>query len=379
MRFWFGRKSAPETMTCAYAPPAWLAGGSEEGFVRGYEAQLGEVYRHNPVGLRAVRLVAGAIGGLTVEAEQTEAAKLAKPVLEGVGAALLLHGNAYVQLIADSHGNPRELALLRPERVSIATDERGQPCAYVYRIRGKAVRIAARDALHRRQVAHVRALNPADDHLGLGCLDAAIGAASVHNRASRWNKALLDNAARPSGALSYEPSDGSNLSGEQFDRLKAELAEQFAGAMTAPSPPEDNPGLPGNRGLLYSADNSHFFKTGGGTFDASSLCLTINASGLNMEAGKVGGDQIVGPRGAAVANATDAASAITQLNALLARCRAHGLIASRFVQAILTGVGFEDQVAHVGAAFEVGEFGNGAFMPLHAANVLEASFAEGVG
>jgi HK97 family phage portal protein len=120
--------------------------------------------------------------------------------------------------------------------VSIACDERGQAAAYVYRLGGKAVRIAARDALRRRQVAHIRALNPGDDHLGLGCLDAAIAAASIHNRASRWNKALLDNAARPSGALSYEPGDGANLSGEQFDRLKAELAEQFAGATNAGRP-----------------------------------------------------------------------------------------------------------------------------------------------
>ena len=61
-----------------------------------------------------MRLVAGAIGGLAVEAENDEAARLAKGVLEGIGAALLLHGNAYVQLIADSHGAPKELALLGP-------------------------------------------------------------------------------------------------------------------------------------------------------------------------------------------------------------------------------------------------------------------------
>jgi HK97 family phage portal protein len=233
---WFGRKSAPEVMACAYAPPPWLAGACDEGFARSYESQVREVYRDNPVGLRSVRLVAGAIGGLTVEAEQPEAVQLAKGVLEGVGAALLLHGNAFVQLIADSHGAPKELALLRPERVSVACDENGHAAAYVYRLGGRAVRIAAKDALHRQQVAHIRALNPADDHLGLGCLDAAIAAASIHNRASRWNKALLDNAARPSGALSYEPADGSNLSGEQFDRLKAELAEQFAGVMNAGRP-----------------------------------------------------------------------------------------------------------------------------------------------
>ena len=236
---WFGRKGAPEMMACGYSPPPWLRGGeSEGGFVRGYEAQLHEVYRSNPVGLRAVRLVAGAIGGLTVEAESEEAERLAngRGLLEGIAAALLLHGNAFVQLIADSHGAPRELALLRPERVSIATDERGHAAAYVYRAGGRAVRIAARDALHRRQLAHVKGLNPADDHVGLGCLEAACPAASIHNRASRWNKALLDNAARPSGALTYEASDGASLSGEQFDRLKQELGEQFAGAGNAGRP-----------------------------------------------------------------------------------------------------------------------------------------------
>lgn len=43
---------------------------------------------------------------------------------------------------------------------------------------------------------------------------------------------------------------------------------------------------------------------------------------------KVDGTQVVGNQGAAVADATDAASAITQLNALLARLRTHGLIAT---------------------------------------------------
>ena len=63
-----------------------------------------------------------------------------------------------------------------------------------------------------------------------------MAAASVHNRASRWNKALLDNAARPSGALVYQPADGSSLSGEQFDRLRSELSEQFAGSANAGRP-----------------------------------------------------------------------------------------------------------------------------------------------
>jgi len=58
----------------------------------------------------------------------------------------------------------------------------------------------------------------------------------VHNRAARWNKALLDNGARPSGALSYEPADGSVLSAEQFKRLKDELANEFSGSGNAGRP-----------------------------------------------------------------------------------------------------------------------------------------------
>lgn len=46
------------------------------------------------------------------------------------------------------------------------------------------------------------------------------------------------------------------------------------------------------------------------------------------ESYRVDGVKVIGNQGAAVADATDAASVITQLNALLDRCRAHGLIAT---------------------------------------------------
>src|SRR3954462_1629249 len=67
-------------------------------------------------------------------------------------------------------------------------------------------------------------------------MEGPIAAASVHNRASRWNKALLDNAARPSGALSYETPDGSVMSADQFQRLKEELTSEFSGAGNAGRP-----------------------------------------------------------------------------------------------------------------------------------------------
>ena len=60
----------------------------------------------------------------------------------------------------------------------------------------------------------------------------------------------------------------------------------------------------------------------------STTKLRIDTYGINVSGVvQVNGTQVLGARGAAVADATDAATAITQLNALLARCRTHGLIA----------------------------------------------------
>jgi HK97 family phage portal protein len=238
MGWWFGRKAAPDDLRPFV--PEWLGAGQEEGFARAYDAQFDEVYRRNPVGQRAVRLICGMLGSLPVYSLEgpegaTELVR-ADGLLETVSASVLLHGNAYVQLIANDANEPAELNLLRPERVSAASDERGWPVAYLYRAGGRSLRIARRDALERQQIAHVRSLHPRDDHYGMGCLEAAIAAATIHNKASRWNKALLDNAARPSGALLYEPVDGSVLSADQFKRLKQELATEFSGSANAGRP-----------------------------------------------------------------------------------------------------------------------------------------------
>lgn len=238
MGWWFGRKAAPEPSRPLV--PGWLSATDGEGFVRSYAAQFDEVYRNNPVGQRAVRLESGLLGALTVySADGDEAAArlvASDGLMEGIGAELLLHGNAYVQMLADADETPRELVMLRPERVSVETDSQGWPIAYGYRAGGRSSRLARADGLGRRLIAHIRSLHPRDDHYGLGCLDAAIAAASVHNRASRWNKGLLDNAARPSGALSYDSGDGALLSAEQFERLKTELEREFSGSSNAGRP-----------------------------------------------------------------------------------------------------------------------------------------------
>jgi HK97 family phage portal protein len=78
--------------------------------------------------------------------------------------------------------------------------------------------------------------HPLDDHYGFAPIEAAAFALDIHNAAGQWNKALLDNSARPSGALVYSAKDGGNLSIEQYERLKAELENGFSGATRAGRP-----------------------------------------------------------------------------------------------------------------------------------------------
>jgi HK97 family phage portal protein len=64
-------------------------------------------------------------------------------------------------------------------------------------------------------------------------MEAAAIALDIHNAAGAWNKALLDNAARPSGALVVA---GSTLTEAQFDRLKEELEQNYGGSGNAGRP-----------------------------------------------------------------------------------------------------------------------------------------------
>lgn len=87
-----------------------------------------------------------------------------------------------------------------------------------------------------------------------------------------------------------------------------------------------NLGIVNNVGAIqYGATSQHQFVVSG------TLYGTVNTTGFLLPSGAAlynNSIKVVGAQGAAVADATDAASAITQLNALLARCRAHGLIAT---------------------------------------------------
>ena len=244
---WFGWKAGRDGSRPVLSHAGVASVGAWQGRVwsgglgaQGYEAQVRDGYCRNAIAQRAVRLVAEAVGNAALVASDPALAALAtarsggQSLIETVAAQLLLHGNAFIQVLRDAEGGVAELFALRPERVAIEPDASGWPAAYRYTVAGATTRLGADPV--RPAVIHLKAFHPLDDHYGLGCLGAAAGAIAIHNAASTWNKALLDNAARPSGALVYDPGDGSALSAEQFARLRAEMEAGFQGAGNAGRP-----------------------------------------------------------------------------------------------------------------------------------------------
>jgi len=207
-----------------------------------YRAAVLRAFLENPVAQRAVRLVAegAARAPLLLVAPElaklVQAASAGQPLLETLAAQLLLHGNAYVQILKDGAGWPVELFALRPERVSVVPGADGWPASYSYRVGEKCLSIPLEDEDGWPCLIHIRAFHPADDHYGAGCLAAAEQAVAIHNAAAQWNRSLLENAARPSGALVMEGGDAGLLTPEQFERLKDELAAGFSGQARAGRP-----------------------------------------------------------------------------------------------------------------------------------------------
>ena len=219
---------------------------------RDFSALSREGYQKNAVVFRCVRLIAEAAAsvplcvrrGETCEAGDPAAALLSKghpgtsaeEVMEQFYGLLQLSGNGYLEA-ALVDGVPAALYALRPDRVKTQLSKSGWPSGYEYEAGGYKRSLPIDLATGRCAVFHARIFNPLEDTHGHSPLSAAASAVDIHNAGGRWTKALLDNAARPSGALIYKGASGTErLTDEQFDRLKTELEGAHSGAKNAGRP-----------------------------------------------------------------------------------------------------------------------------------------------
>lgn len=156
----------------------------------------------------------------------------------------LVGGNAYI------YGNgidpkaakgkpPSELQVLNPAHVKVEAGRGLFPEYYEYRPdAATAIKYPVDFISGKSAVLQLKTFNPLSAWYGLSPMVAAALGIDIYTGSQRWNKKLLDNDARPSGALTAKDADGkpATLSDEQYKRLQETIDQTFSGAYNAGRP-----------------------------------------------------------------------------------------------------------------------------------------------
>ncbi len=214
-----------------------------------YEAFAREAYGTNVVAFQSINRIGDAVASVKLgiyrgETELTDhplARLLARPnPLQSYGdymrakvGYLMIAGNGYEERLMVGK-DIRELYQLRPDRMKIIPSTRGVPAAYEYTMGQNKVKWDVDPRTLACDLRHLKMFNPLSDWYGMSPVQPGAHAIDQNNEAMTWMQALLQNSARPSGALTVK--DGGSLSDENFNRLKAQIEEQYSGSNNAGRP-----------------------------------------------------------------------------------------------------------------------------------------------
>lgn len=206
--------AGPNIATWTLGRPVWTP--------RDYENLAREAYVQNAIAYRCVKLIASCAAGAPWllydgrgnEVEQHDILKLlSRPApmtsgyqfFEAVYSYYLLAGNSYVEAVGSDRRPPKELWALRPDRMKVIPGPFAIASGYQYTVNGLIKEWKADPLTGDGQILHMKDFHPIDDFYGMSRVEPAAYGIDRHNAASAHNKALLDNGARPSGALVFEP------------------------------------------------------------------------------------------------------------------------------------------------------------------------------
>ncbi len=227
---------------------AWHAPGRPAWPMRDPAAFAREGYARNAIAYRCVRMIAEAAASAPLKVGPSDhplARLLARPNPEQTGIELMeafyghlqVAGNAYLEVASLSGDAPSELYVLRPDRMSVIPGADGWPVGWEHRVASNVRRFDRDPVSNSAPILHLKLFNPVDDWYGLSPMEPAAFSIDTHNAGGAWNKALIDNAARPSGALVFTgPGGAERMGDEQFQRLKQELEDMHVGAANAGRP-----------------------------------------------------------------------------------------------------------------------------------------------
>ena len=231
--------------------------GSGEGKQYSYEELAREGYMKNAIVYRCVNEIAKGASSVPFTVKSGDTVLEQHPLIDlldrpnplqsnseffaSLYGYLMLSGNAYTLKVGGVSGQPRELHLLRPDRIKIEGGAGGMPTRYDYMLRG---RVEASYEVDQEtgfsELKQTKLWNPMDDFYGCSPLSAAAVEVDQHNLSSKHNINLLNNGARPSGAVVFKPKDESgfhaNLTDSQRQQLLTDLNNRFGGTNNAGRP-----------------------------------------------------------------------------------------------------------------------------------------------
>lgn len=213
---------------------------------RDYKSFAEEAYVRNVIAYQAINKIAEAVASVHWVAFRGETEVTQSPALDLINnpnpmqsgrdfieakiGYLMISGNSYDERIMVSN-QPRELYTHRPDRMKVVPGPNGTPKAYIYEVNSRRVTWPV-DENGNSDIRHMKLFNPLNDWYGQAPVEAAAYAIDQHNEAMKWVQALLQNSARPSGAL----VSGEGLTDEQYNRLKAQMEGQYQGGGNAGRP-----------------------------------------------------------------------------------------------------------------------------------------------
>jgi len=143
----------------------------------------------------------------------------------------LIDGNSFIQAVKPSTSAPKELFLLRPDRVKVVPGEYRLPAAFEYRTAKTKTTFEVDALTGDSDVLQIKTANPLNDWRGLSPLSVAMMSVDLFNTGVTWNQKLLKNGARPMGMFSTDQE----LTAGQRIELKNSL-EQYQGAVNTGKP-----------------------------------------------------------------------------------------------------------------------------------------------
>ena len=134
-----------------------------------------------------------------------------------------LVGEMWWVILRDRTGVPKELQLVRPDRMRPVPDRDDFISGYVYMLGNHRIPLDVED------VIFIKRPSPIDAYRGIGVVQSLLVDIGAEQAAAQWTRNFFLNSAEPGGIIEFDTT----LSTSDFERLRERWNEQHRGVMNA--------------------------------------------------------------------------------------------------------------------------------------------------